>query len=316
MIITAARTSSTGVGAATWTYLAHRRRPAPAPRASPRGARHAVAAVRGRPDAEPHLLADGLVDELFLTISPRLRGHRGSHDREGKPLPEPSEARRSGSTKAKATCSAAGLRPLAGCSIACNCSPLRPVRYPSRPRMAASRRQATGAREQRRKPPAPTCPSSTSRTSRRSTTAAPSASSARRCASAAASSCSWSGRPAAASPRCIRLCSLKELEPSEGRDRDRSGAIRSRASRPQARCPCCAATSAWCSRTSSCCPTARSYDNVALRARGDRRAPRRDRARKVPDILKLVGLSHQAAPASPTSSRAASSSAWRSRARS
>ena len=74
--------------------------------------------------------------------------------------------------------------------------------------------------------------------------------------------------------------------PRQGADRRarHHGSCRAR------RSPSCAATSASCSRTTSCCPTAPIYDNVAytLKVIG---ASRSEIKSKVPEILRLVGLS-------------------------
>ena len=105
---------------------------------------------------------------------------------------------------------------------------------------------------------------------------------------------------------------IKETEPTEGSIARR----RARADRhpAPAACPTTAATSAWSSRTTSCCPNRTVYDNVAyaLQVTG---GTRREIREKVPDILRLTGLS-RSCTTTPTSSRAASSSASPSRARS
>ena len=87
----------------------------------------------------------------------------------------------------------------------------------------------------------------------------------------------------------IRLL-LKELEPTSGRilvgGRDLGT--------PQAlaRFRCSAATSAACSRTSSCCANRTRRENVAyaLRVQGESTASIR---KKVPEVLNLVGLAHK-----------------------
>ena len=77
---------------------------------------------------------------------------------------------------------------------------------------------------------------------------------------AAASSCSSSARPARASRPLMRLL-IKELEPTGGHDP--RGRPRPRRDHRASASRSTAATSAWSSRTSSCCPTAPCYDNVA-----------------------------------------------------
>jgi cell division transport system ATP-binding protein len=104
---------------------------------------------------------------------------------------------------------------------------------------------------------------------------------------------------------------IKESEPTAGEIRSPAATWR-RSRAPRARTT--AATSAWSSRTTSCCRTAPVYENVAyaLQVTGGSRREIRD---KVPDILRLTGLSTKLHNY-PTSCPAASSSASRSRARS
>jgi cell division transport system ATP-binding protein len=80
---------------------------------------------------------------------------------------------------------------------------------------------------------------------------------------------------------------IKEIEPSSARSRSPAATSpRSRARRSRTT----AATSAWSSRTSSCCPNRTVYDNVAyaLQVTG---GSAREVREKVPDILRLTGLS-------------------------
>ena len=81
---------------------------------------------------------------------------------------------------------------------------------------------------------------------------------------------------------------IKELEPTGGNDPRRGP--RPAATSAASGCRTTGATSAWCSRTSSCCPNRTVYDNVAyaLQVTG---GTRREIREKVPDILRLTGLS-------------------------
>ena len=118
-------------------------------------------------------------------------------------------------------------------------------------------------------------------------TAAPSASTARRCASAAASSSSSSAPTGCGKSTCIRLL-LKELEASKGdiliagREPRRDPA--------QARCPYLRRNIGVVFQDYKLLPNRTVYDNVAysLQVIGETRQEIR---RKVPDILRLVGLS-------------------------
>ena len=85
---------------------------------------------------------------------------------------------------------------------------------------------------------------------------------------------------------CIRLL-MKELEPSRG---EVSIAGRPLSEVPRSRVPTCAATSAWSSRTTSCCRTGPCTTTSPTRFQviGE---SRKEIRRKVPDILRLVGLS-------------------------
>ena len=130
------------------------------------------------------------------------------------------------------------------------------------------------------------CPSSSSATCRRSTTAAPSASSAPRCGSAAASSSSSSGPTGCGKSTCIRLLT-KELEASAGEILIAGKAL---ADVSRGEGALLRRNIGVVFQDYKLLPNRTVYDNVAysLQVIGE---PRQEIRRKVPDILRLVGLS-------------------------
>ena len=79
----------------------------------------------GGPTLNSHLFAAGLVDELFLSVSPQVSGGTGAPTIvEGRPLMQPREGRPDLALRSRRRpVRALGFRGLTDCSFPCNCCP-------------------------------------------------------------------------------------------------------------------------------------------------------------------------------------------------
>ena len=217
---------------------------------------HGVRSVlcEGGPTLNSHLLAAGLVDELFLTLNPKLAGGAAALTIVAGRELEPAELELVSLAEGEGDLFTR-WRVKKRCSLTVRAVPL--YMGPD------GRRPDTPTRSRRPRPP-PACPSWSSATSRRSTTAARWGLERASMRIGRGEFVFLVGPTGCGKSTCIRL--LHEgarAHRGRGAHRRQARSARSRASG----CRSCAATSAWSSRTTSCCPTARCTTTWPTRSR-------------------------------------------------